>query len=72
MATSRSLILLKAGAAVDQTEEDGWTALMFAAQNGHEQVARILLKAGALDLNKWALKLAERNGHSAVCDLLKE
>ena len=30
--------LLENGAAVDQTEEDDWTALMFAAQNGHEQV----------------------------------
>ena len=31
--------LLKAGAAVDQTEEHGYTALMFAAQSGHEQVS---------------------------------
>ena len=31
--------LLKAGAAVDATEEDGFTALMFAAQDGHEQVS---------------------------------
>ena len=31
--------LLVAGAAVDAIEEDGWTALMFAAQNGHEQVS---------------------------------
>ena len=29
-------------------ENDGWTALMFAAQNGHEQVARVLLEAGAV------------------------
>ena len=31
--------LLKAGAAVDATEEDDYTALMFAAQNGHEEVS---------------------------------
>ena len=31
--------LLKAGAAVDATEEDGFTALMLAAQDGHEQVS---------------------------------
>ena len=45
----------------------------------HEQVARELLKAGA-DRNKeitgysgWnALKLAERNGHVTVCDLLRD
>ena len=30
--------LLENGAAVDQTEEDGYTALMLAAQNGHDQV----------------------------------
>jgi len=56
------------------------TALMVAAQNGHEQVALVLLEAKA-DRNMeqlsglysgWnALKLAERGGHSAVCDLLR-
>ena len=30
--------LLKNGAAADQADTAGWTALMFAAQNGHEQV----------------------------------
>ena len=30
--------LLEAKAAVDATDEAGWTALMYAAQNGHEQV----------------------------------
>ena len=33
--------LLENVAAVDQTEEDGFTALMFAAQNGHDQVHSI-------------------------------
>ena len=31
--------LLKAGAAVDAVENKQWTALMFAAQDGHEQVS---------------------------------
>ena len=51
---------------------------MHAAQSGDEQVASILLEAGA-DQNKelpgfsgWnALKLAERGGHTIVCDLLR-
>ena len=33
----RARALIKAGAAVDATEEDGWTALMFAAQDNHER-----------------------------------
>ena len=34
-----ALELLEAGAAADATDEADWTALMFAAQNGHEQVS---------------------------------
>ena len=57
----------------------GQTALMYACEAGHEQVARALLEAGA-DRTKelpgyagWnAFKLAERNGHSVVCDLLRQ
>ena len=32
--------LLVAGAAVDHVDNEGWTALMTAAQDGHEQVRR--------------------------------
>ena len=32
--------LLKAGAAIDAVENKQWTALMFAAQSGHEEVRR--------------------------------
>ena len=31
-------VLLEVEVEVDSQEEDGWTALMFSAQNGHEQV----------------------------------
>ena len=52
---------------------------MLSCQNGHEGCARVMIEAGA-DRNKeilgysgWnALKLAERNGHTTVCDLLRE
>jgi ankyrin repeat protein len=56
---------------------DGWTALMFAAQNGHEQVALVLLEAKA-DPNKaesdgvTALMLAAQNGHKQLALVLLE
>jgi hypothetical protein len=39
--------LLEAEAAVDQTEGDGWTALMCAVLNAHNLCARALIDAGA-------------------------
>ena len=42
-----ALELLKAGAAVDATNSNGWTALMLAAHNNHNQCLRVLLEAGA-------------------------
>jgi len=74
-----AFVLLEAKADPNRAMSSGMTALMFAALNGHEQVALVLLEAGA-DRNKelsglsgWnALKLAERGGHSAVCDLLRQ
>ena len=33
-----ALNLLEKGAEIDKTEEDGWTALMFACQDGHSEV----------------------------------
>ena len=55
-------------AAVDATEEDGYTALMFACQNGNDLVARTLIKAKAnLDHQTpkqvTALNLACENAH---------
>jgi ankyrin repeat protein len=49
MATNRSLSsLLEAGAVVSAHNNGGLTALMMAANDGHEQVALVLLKAGAV------------------------
>ena len=70
---------IEAKADLEAQQNEGWTALMYSAQNGHEQVARALLEAGA-DRSKevtgyagWtALKLAERAGHTAICSLLRE
>ena len=35
--------LIEAKANIEATEEDGWTAIMFAAQNGHEPVRKLHL-----------------------------
>ena len=57
----------------------GWTALMLAAQNGHEQVARVLLEAGAVvgaqendDAGLTALMHAAENGHEQIARVLLE
>ena len=58
--------------------EDGpcFSALMFAAENGHDACARALLEAGARqDLEtsegSTALSLARSKGHAALCALLE-
>ena len=72
-----ALELIKAGATVDAQNNQGYTSLMLACFGNHEQCARELLKAGAdrtkevpgyAGLN--AYKLAERAGHTVICDLL--
>ncbi len=57
--------------------EDGKTALIKAAENGHLEVVRILINNGAnintQDINfNTALSFALENGHTKVADLLKE
>ena len=74
-----ALELLKAKADPNKANDQGVTALMRAAKNGHEGCARALLEAGADPTKEIpgysgrnAFKLAESNGHTAVCDLLKQ
>jgi ankyrin repeat protein len=71
--------LIEARAAVDHMDNNGWTALMAACQDGHDQCVHVLLQAGAdrgIEVPGhagWdAQKLAERNGHTAICELLME
>ena len=60
--------LLDQGASIEQSREDGKTALMLAAVNGHEPVVKLLLESGAKpDERSWgkketALMLAAVNG----------
>jgi ankyrin repeat protein len=67
-------ILIEAGADVNQTDEDGHTALMAAAYEGHLEVVKLLVEAGA-DVNAWGqgatpLLRAATGGQQEVYDYL--
>lgn len=76
--TARIIALLSSGSInIDQGDPDGNTPLMFAAQEGHSPVARILVNKGAnafqaADGGRTALHLSAHKGHLAVTvDLIK-
>lgn len=65
------------GAEVNTPENDGWTALMFAANNNHADVAKFLLSKGAIvdamtNDGRTALKLAQIAGAEDVVKILME
>jgi len=62
---------------VDAKANNGVTALMLAANEGHLESVRALLDAGAdvneKDINDYgALKLAEEQGHTEIAELLRK
>ena len=62
---------------VDSPDEAGWTALMHAANAGHETIVRLLLDAGASvhlenDAQATALHLAAEHGRTEAARLLLE
>jgi TonB family protein len=68
-------LLAAPGADVDAADEAGWTALMYAAEAGHDEVVEALLEAGAKpnlqnQAGETALHLAARHGRTASADLL--
>ena len=67
-------ILCEAGADLESGGRDGSTPLSVASQNGHVNVVRILIAAGAnLDsYSPTALFLASQNGHAQVVRILVE
>ena len=73
---SKSLSLIEKGAAVDHAASNEATALMLAAQNNHEQVARALIEVGARkevtnSFGSTALSIARSKGHTSICKLLE-
>ena len=72
---SMAQLLLEKGADVRAERDDGSTALMWAAEGGHEAVAKVLLQHGAdvraaKDNCFTALMFAARGGHEAVAKVL--
>ena len=69
--------MLDKGAEVDRADEDGFTPLYIACQNGHVDAARLLLEKGAevdraTKKGSTPLGIAQKKGHSAIIALLKE
>ena len=69
--------LLRAKTSPEAADFDGWLPLMFAAQNGHTECVRLLLKSGAdpdwnlaYNEDRSVLELAASNHHEACVLLL--
>ena len=72
-----ALQLLQANAIVNAVNNDGWTALHYAAGNGRARVADVLLQANASTtaVNKdgdTPVQYAEQNGHGELAERLRQ
>jgi TonB family protein len=68
-------LLAEAAPGLDAADASGWTALMYAVQEGHDEAVQVLLEAGAdpdrqSPSGETALHLAARNGRTASARLL--
>jgi len=62
---------------IDEQDESGWTALLWAAYKGHSDTVKVLIDAGAYlkhrDSNgRTALDLAREEGHQEVMEILSD
>ena len=70
-------LLIENGADINAKANDGWTALMEAAYEGHIETIKFLIEKGA-DINpktedgKTAADLANEKGHKHIAAWLKE
>ena len=68
-------LLLQNGAEIDMQENNSWSSLMIASQNGHTETVALLLKNGAeIDMQEnkgWSsLMIASENGHTETVAVL--
>ncbi|OCT98552.1 NAD-capped RNA hydrolase NUDT12 isoform X1 [Xenopus laevis] len=68
-------LLSHSSSVINETSEHGWSALMFAARNGHFDVVNVLLEKGCdrtlvNKSNQTALDIAKFWGHKHIADLL--
>ena len=72
---SAVLFLLNSNADIEQTDDSHRTALMWAAANGHFDVAQLLVSKGAnvnaIHYDETVLRLAVMKRHSKIIELLK-
>ncbi|XP_051875622.1 peroxisomal NADH pyrophosphatase NUDT12 [Pristis pectinata] len=70
-----STMLTYSTSLVDEVDEKGWTALMYASRNGHFEVAHLLLEKGcnrslSNKSGQTALDIAQFWGYKSIADLL--
>ena len=70
--------LIAKGADVNLQDENGYTPLMKAADQGHENIVRMLLAAPGIDVNlqnnngKTALDFAVKKGHQNIAAMIRD